>query len=129
MLVYLGSVAGILLGLVTLFSVLLAPASQPMPIHHAAAPSMRPAAGLRKQWLSEQSLSASHAVGDGAPQVLSARYARRRRVAHVNSPRWKSDQVASRDRVNEWAYGRERRGLPRGNSYAQGPSADVRGFW
>ena len=133
MLVYLGSVAGILLGLVTLFSVLLAPASQPMPIHHTAAPSMRPAqsaAGRYKQWLSEQSLSASHAVDDGSPQAVSARYARkRRRVAHANLSRQKSRHVVSHDRVNGWPYVRERHDLPRGNSYAQGASGDARGLW
>ena len=128
MLAYLGSVAGILLGLVTLFSVLLAPPSQPMPIYHAAAARMRPAQSITGRH--KQSLSTSRAEGDSATQAVSTRYRRkRRRIAHINSPRRESDQVASRDRVNEWTYGHERRGLPRGNSYAQGPSADVRGFW
>ena len=49
-------------------------------------------------------------------------------VAHANLPRRKSDQVVSRDRVNERAYGGERHGSPHGNSYAQELS-DAHRFW
>lgn len=127
MLAYLGSVAGILLGLATLFSVLVAPAGQPMPIHHAAPARMRPARSATGRH--EQSLSASRAESDSAPQAVSTRYGRKRRhVAHANSPRRKSDQVVSRDRVNERANGGERHGSPHGNSYAQELS-DAHRFW
>ena len=128
MLTYLGSVAGILLGLVTFFSVLLAPASQPMPIHQAASARMRPIQSTTGRH--NQSLSTSRAEGDSATQAVSTRYGRKRkRVAHANSRRRKSGQVVARDRVNEWPYVRERHDLPRGNSYAQGASGDVRGLW
>jgi hypothetical protein len=127
LLAYLGSVAGILLGLVTLFSVLLAPTVQPAPIHRVAVARIRPAQSATGRH--KQSLSTSHAESDSAPQAVRGRYQReRRRVAHAYSRRQKPYQAVSPDRVNEWAHGRDQYDLAHRNSYAQELSYAHR-FW
>ena len=117
LLAYLGSIAGILLGLATLFSVVFSPTVQPTPVQRVTVTRTRPQSAASGHI---EPLSGSRTEKRSSLKAASEHGGRKKkRVARAYAQQ-KPHRVISRNGIDKWAY---RSGSTHRDRYALEPSA------
>jgi hypothetical protein len=115
LLAYLGSIAGILLGLATLFSVIFSPTVQPTPVQHVTAARIRPQSATSRH---TEPLSPGRVEKRSSAQAGSEHARRERKRVARAYVRQKLHQAILRNGTDKWVY---RSGLAHRDRYALEP--------